>query len=109
MSMETLTVRIGDIGFLMTFTVKVDGTVKDLTTYDTNYLQVQGQADRSLTTVTASLGTTRWTTVATDWTGTNWTKPGRYLCQLKLTDAATPTVVCYSDPFYIYVKDYFEV
>lgn len=105
MNME---VRLGALGFVMVFAVKTDGTIRDLTTYDTNYLCIKGQANRALTTVSASLGTTRWTTVAGDWTGTNFTKPGVYDAYLLLTDAATPTTSVPSDPFKVIIKGPFE-
>lgn len=107
--MKNLDIRFGDIGFVATFPcVRKDGSVIDLTVFDTNYLQVKGQADRALTVVSTGLGTCSWTTVSTDWLGSKWIKAGAYVAQIKLTDAATPTVVILSEPFVITIKGAFE-
>lgn len=105
--MNTIAVRQGDLGFVLTFNIQEDATTKDLTSYDTNTLMVKGQVARTLTVASASLGRLTWTTVAGDWTGSNFTTAGKYLAQISLNNSGG-TARIDTDPFCIQIKGPFE-
>lgn len=105
--MNNIEIRIGDIGFVMTFNAKKLGETRDLSGLNACLLQAKGQTDRALTVASAALGMLTYTTLAADWTAGGFIKAGAYEATILFANSGG-TIRILGEPFTITVKGAFE-